>query len=446
MAVLAALLLIAFFPVLGWPVAQRCCEPTSSVGWRIVISSLAGLVASHLILLGSSLLGLRWQPVWLLPTLLLAALAAWLGRRPRPVGQPSSPARLDWGEAIAALALVSYAVYAVALLSLHPDFIFHWGIKGHKLYLAQGVDFTYLTRPWNNHLHPDYPLLLPMLFALTALFGAGFDEAAMMLWSVFFFLLSLLALRELLLRLRPSRAAVGTAQATVAVVAAMFGVGYLQAGGADWMIVLAVMAAMVPLLAGTGDRSDVQIAFIAGFAAAAKIEGAPLAVFLLVLHLERRWRSSRSGHERWRSLSRALPLPVLVIGLWAWTAWAHDLFLASNTGDFRWSRATVLLPALFASLLTVNWHAFSFSLLALPFLAFAREWRGGALLCLLQLLFYLYIYMSAPVDTRLYVQTSGARLFFHLIPAVLTMLIVASDRWANKSSQRGEQAARQIVE
>lgn len=437
MALLAALLLIGLVPVIGWPLAVRWCEPSSSRGWRVVISSLITLLAIYLTLLVSSLLGLPWKLGWLLPTMLLAALVTWLW--PRPASSCGWPPRLGWGEVIAALALLSYAVYAVNLLSLHPDFIFHWGIKGHKLYLAQGIDFSYLTRPWNSHLHPDYPLLLPILFALTALFGPGFDEAAMMLWSVLFFVLSLLALRELLSRVRASGTARHKTLATVALVAAMFGIGYLQAGGADWLIVLAVLAALVPLTAGSGERSDIQIALIAGFAAAAKIEGVPLAVFLLVLHLARRWRRAETGRERRRCLALALPLPLLVIALWAWTAWTHDLFLATNTGDFRWSRLSILVPALWDSLLTVNWHAFSFSLLALPFLVFLREGRWGALLCLLQLFFYLYIYLSAPVDTRLYVETSAARLFFHLVPAVMTMLILAADRWAG-SDQRVEQA------
>ena len=55
---------------------------------------------------------------------------------------------------------------------------------------------------------------------------------------------------------------------------------------------------------------------------------------------------------------------------------------------------------------------------------------GIALLCCLQLAFYVYVYMSASVDPREYVVTSAARLFFHLVPAVLILAIASADRWS----------------
>ena len=62
----------------------------------------------------------------------------------------------------------------------------------------------------------------------------------------------------------------------------------------------------------------------------------------------------------------------------------------------------------------------------------ARRVRPIAAVCCLQLAFYVYVYLSAPVDPREYVVTSAARLYFHLVPAVLVCGIAAADRLAGE--------------
>ncbi len=58
-------------------------------------------------------------------------------------------------------------------------------------------------------------------------------------------------------------------------------------------------------------------------------------------------------------------------------------------------------------------------------------WRCSA--CL-QLGFYVYAYLAAPADARHWVMTSAARLYFHLVPAVLVLRVAAVERWFH---QRG---------
>ena len=77
----------------------------------------------------------------------------------------------------------------------------------------------------------------------------------------------------------------------------------------------------------------------------------------------------------------------------------------------------------------INWHGLPFVLLALPALLAVRRTRAIAAVCCLQLAFYVYAYLAAPVDVRHWIETSAARLYFHLVPAALVLLVAAVDRW-----------------
>src|SRR6185295_14291628 len=147
-----------------------------------------------------------------------------------------------------------------------------WGIKGERFHLARGVDYRFLTESWNGILHPDYPNLLPELYAVTALAGRGFHAEAMMLWSIVWMVLALLSAREALARGGADRFARQATVALLALITAAFGIGNLTAGGADGMIALALLAALPALLAPVGPVSDLQIGVVAAFAAAAKTE------------------------------------------------------------------------------------------------------------------------------------------------------------------------------
>ncbi len=429
-AALAALTaLVAVSWALGDGLLRR--DGRESGELRLVMSWITGLVVLFLLLLGLDLLGLPWGAANLAPAVAVVLLFCWFGDRWRDCGA-TAPGRwsLGWGDGLAAAALLLFVACTALLWNLHPDFIYHWGIKGWKFALARGIDAPWLASPEAAHAHPDYPNLVPSLFALTAILGGSHQEAPVALWSALYFALTVLAARALLARLGASPFARQAGVAVVALTLAMFSVGYLQAGGADTLITLAVVAGGA-LLAGEPDRhADVRMGWVAAFAAAAKIEGMALAGSLVAVYLLRRWRQAGSGQRL------QLPLAVIrtswptaaVAGIWAWQVAAHGLFQPANAGAFDLSRAGVVVPELFRSLMTVNWHGLPFCLLVLPFLLAARRVRPLAAVCCLQLAFYLYVYLSAPVDPREYVITSAARLYSHLVPAVLVLLIATADR------------------
>jgi len=392
------------------------------------VAGLAGLLLLDVLLLAFSLMGLRWGLATLGPPLLAGIAWSLLSRPARPaVEEGASPPAWGWGDAVAVLALGVFAFCTARSWNLNSDFIYHWGIKGKTFALAHGIDFRYLTRPWSTHLHPDYPNLLPGLFALTALWDGGFREPVMALWSVAGFALLLLFGRDLLRELGTSRFARQVGMAVLGLTLAMFGIGYLLAGSPDWLIAVALLAAAVPLLAPSSPAADHRLGIAAAIGAAAKVEGLPLAAFLIGLYLLRRARA-RPGWRSFLGAALRAGLPSLAMAaLWAWPVWRFHLFQSKFSGDFRWSRLEVVLPELGRALLTVNWHFLSLTLLALPLLALDRRFRPVVLAAMLQLGFYVYIYLSAAVDTRLYVQTGAARLFFHLVPTALLLLVAWID-------------------
>jgi len=193
--------------------------------------------------------------------------------------------KFAWGDALALFALAVFTALALSGWIVMPDYIYHWGFKGYRFYLARGVDYPFLAHVWNWSIHPEYPNLVPEMFAVTALLAGSFEVPAMMFGTAVLFALFVAACRE---GLRQGGAPPFVQQAGTALVAlssAAFGIGYIMAGAADWYLALAFAAAVPPLLRPPDRTGDLQIAVIAAFAAGSKLEGVPLAGFLVAVQV-----------------------------------------------------------------------------------------------------------------------------------------------------------------
>ncbi|HYG64946.1 MAG TPA: hypothetical protein VEL74_20355 [Thermoanaerobaculia bacterium] len=394
---------------------------------RAVTGLLAGCLVFYLLLMALDGAGIPWSPLTLIPAL---GLAAFLAHRFTRWASSEAPARfpsdLGWGDAVALAALGVFALFSLTLWNAIPDFIYHWGIKGHRFYLERGIDFEYLARSWNWPIHPDYPNLLPILFAATAILGGGFREPVMMLWSTVWLAAMLLAAREVLRRWAPDRFVRQAALAVAALVLAGFGIGHLMAAAADWMIALALLAAVPALLAPPGRDGDFQIGCAAAFAAASKTEGLPLAALLVLVQFVRHLAFTRPGLSGLVRSALRLGLPVAAVALpWLAAVRHHGLFQDYNAGSFDWSRASLIFPALWDSVRGGAWHRLELGLALLPLLALDRRLRPLAAVASLQLAFYLYVYFSARVDVVFLVESSFPRLVLHLLPAILVGAAVA---------------------
>ncbi len=411
--------------------------------YRWVLFGVAGLLGLYLSEVALFTLGVPWNAATLAAALAMAAGAAHLASRRVAVPEAgplrSGPGAPGWGDALALLCLAVVTVCAVLLWMVYSDFIFHWGIKGQRFFLARGFDFEFLARPWNWLRHPEYPNLYPGLLAATAAVAGRFAEPAMMLWTPIFFFALLAAGRE---ALRVSEVSRPAAQATLALLAlglAMFGIGYTMGGSPDWMLALVPLAAWPLLLSpgsGAGFRApDLGLGLLAALAAAAKLEGLPLAAFLAAVYLARR------GRGWWRAAPAVVLPALLVVGIWLAHDWHYDLPSAQGERAFSLRYAGTIARAAFESFLVPEWHGAGFLVLLLPALLFCRPARPAALVASLQLAFYGYVYLATAHPTaeaaEFFVRSNLPRLVFHVWPVAIVGCGIALSRWVGPSPPAG---------
>jgi hypothetical protein len=443
---LGAALLAAALP--GTARALPRPRPAAAAADAAAVAVVAGLVLLFVLLLALDAAGVAWRRVSLAGgVLLLAAVlgsAAVLRLRtaaPEPAAAAAWPGP-GWGAAVAAAVTAAFAWAASTRRVAIPDFVYHWGLKGKRYHLAGGVDVPFLADPLHLTDHPDYPNLLPSLYAATAHVRGWFDEVSMLLWSVVFLLLLAVFARTALVRGGARGAWLEAGTAVVALVSGMVAVGYDLAGGADLALALAVVMALPALLPADGDGTaetrearradDLRVGLAAALAAGTKIEGVVLAALLLAA---RGWAGragpggAARGGGRGRLLARlpwlAVP-PAAVVLPWLATALHHGLFSGDNAGALDLGRLGIVLPAAAEALGTREWRGFPWLLLLLPWPLALRRTRTAAALVALQAGFYLAIYLAAPVDTRFYVLSSLPRLLVHLVPPLLVLLVLAA--------------------
>ena len=428
-ALLVAAAVPALLALLGSRLAAGLAAPGDGALYRATVYVLGGAVVLHILLTLLDFARTPWHPL----LLVLLGLALYLLAGcflPRGPERPGLPSDLGWGDGIALFALAVFLLIALTGWITFNDFIFHWGIKGERFHAARGTDYAYLARGWNWVLHPDYPNLLPEIYAVTALLTGRFEMPAMMLQSGAFFALLLAAAREGLRQGGADRFTRQTGLALIALAIGAFGIGYMTAGGADWLLALALTAAVPPLLRPADRVGDFQIGVIAAFAAAAKVEGVPLAAFLVLVQWARRFlgedRRPALGEAVRAALRTGLPAAAVVLP-WLGRTIHHHLYLALNSGPFTLSRAPGILAAVLETLQTAAWHGFLWAMFLPPLLLLHRRARPFAVVTTLQLLFYFYVYFtSASADQiRVFVLSNFARLGFQVIPAILVTALVA---------------------
>jgi hypothetical protein len=457
----AAAALFLLLGLVGSRFAGVLASPADGALYRGVVHTLAGAVVLHLVLTLLDFAGVRWS----LPVLgvAMAGMAVIAGAarlaqggssplpsvqtRPYPRQSLPSPAGPGWGDALAVFALAVFAVIALSGWIAMPDFVYHWGLKGHRFYLVRGVDYRFLSRSWNWAIHPDYPNLVPELFAVTSLLAGGFDVPALMLGTAALFALLLAAAREGLRQGGADRFTRQAGTALVALSSAAFGIGYIMAGAADWNLALALAAAVPPLLRPPDRTGDFQIGVIAAFAAASKVEGVPLAAFLVAVQVVRRVRRvRRAGTERrldWVGVLAAGLLPAAVVLPWLGRAAHHHLFQTFDSGSFELGRAREIFAGVRQALRIPAWHGFLPAMFLPPLLLLSRRTRAFAAAATLELLFYFYAYFTSPVGNyRYFVLSNFPRLGFQLIPACLVAALVAFARKRERPAGSPPPAAR----
>jgi hypothetical protein len=303
-----------------------------------------------------------------------------------------------------------------------PDFIYHWGLKGHRFLLAGHVDYAYLAQPLGWVFHPDYPNLYPELLAVTAMLR-GWREGALLLWSPLLLLLALIGVREVLVAEGVAPLRRNVVVAFVALACGGFAIGNQMAGAADWFLALALTAALPALLAPPSTASDAQIGLCAALAAGTKQEGLVMAVALVAVHLSRwLWRGRRPSSPGFVAL--LLP-PMLVAGYSWWRIAQHHLLQQYDKGLPTWARLVATLELVAKELVAPSWHGLALLLLALPLLLLVPRLRPFVAVAGLHLAAYVASCAGQVTDTWLLVVTTFTRIALQLFPATAAAIAIA---------------------
>jgi hypothetical protein len=406
---------------------------TYSRPFAIAIQVSAGILVLHLCLQLASLFGKSWSAASLaIPLLVLYALA-WAVRGPRSE-TPRAGSPIGWGDALAVSAVAIFGICAARLWVMTGDFVYHWGAKGQRFFLAHGIDYTFLQRPWNWMVVPWYPTTLSELYAVTGLVESAFRPSVMMLWSVLFMALAAIAAREALLHANVRGWILQAGVAFVATATASIGISLRLAGGAEWMIAFALMAGCVPLLAPLSTGRDAEggarhevavVALASATAAASKVEGAVLAVILIGVFA---WRDRRATKGWKPGRLAAVSMPTVLVLL---MAHVQNRFysLLDGAPALRFpslEHLTSLFAALASQIRAVPVHGLPLVVLLFPLTLALRRTRWMGMVIVLQLAFYLAVYALSRGAPDVYVNTSLMRLMVHVFPAVAVSLFVAA--------------------
>jgi len=423
----ATLVAILTTAVIGLPVAlavDRRLRGGALTGLGLLYGS--GVVYGILLML--SVLRIAWSlPVVTACSLGVAAIAfAWRWRRGSPASSethdrlPASSGAhpIDIATLVVCAAYVRFATIAPVW---EWDFWAIWGLKARVFFEGLGIDWRFLSSPWNDFAHPDYPLLLPLNLVHAALWNGSWDDRWLGAITAAFGLATVLVVRSMVADEEPPIIA-----SAAGLVAAGLGLSRFI-GLAEGPLIAYATGALLMIRRGVHERDDRALrngALLLGLAASCKNEGIALLVTaaLALLFATREWRRVL---RLWPSLVVAAPWLVLkaVHGL------RSDLAVGPLAARFveRLGAADVILAALARHLPDrLLWLALLLALLCIP-AALRRREQFVLAATALQILIYITAYFMTPRDVLWHITTSWPRLTTHvMLPlAVVTLLMLA---------------------
>jgi hypothetical protein len=391
--------------VLGIPVAlaiDRRCR------------GLAYLYGSGLIwavLFALSLLRVAWSAVVVtVVALALATLLALIARRTTSHSD-SGPTNTAYSlpalaiDLLSAYTFLSYALYATLARVWEWDFWAIWGLKARVFIEASGIDWRFLCSPFNDFSHPDYPLLLPLNYAYTALIGGGWDDRWLGLVSVAYGAALLLIVRRLASREMPALAAAGLTFAATAFALSN------SVGLAEGPMIAFGSAAVLLIRRAMVFDDDVALrhgAVLLGLAASTKNEGLALivAVVASMLIVDRsRWRRVL---RLWPAVAIVAPWIVVRTVLHLQTDIARGAVVArvlTHLRDGVW-----LLQRLVADLPDFWMWVFMLAGIVVVPQAFRVAERFVLAVVTIQLAFIVGAYLASPYALEWHIETSWPRL------------------------------------
>lgn len=364
------------------------------VAARVAIAFAFGLLTIVAEMFVISILGLRWTWWMLVPLPLALGAWRWAGARRRAID--AAPALGRRRSTILIVALVALLILVSSILSgaaTSGDFVYFWGVKGQRWGAERFLDTEFTKEP-AHYMHPDYPPLLPLVYAWTLLGGDGaLDWWGSILATALFLLAAALALRGF-----GRYAGVGPIDAIVTLFVTMYALFYIRnqvAGNAEPPLHLFEAIALAALTCWrTRSSENDRIAAVAlSGVALTKVEGGVFV--LLVCGLT--W-IAREGTLRERLIAGAkmAALPVATLATWVLFGIARgltDTYVPRDDLSMRylWPTFLELVRELSLHLWYTPWIALGIIL----FCGRARKATPYVAACALFLLFLLSVYTRA---------------------------------------------------
>jgi hypothetical protein len=426
------LIAILSLTVLGIPfvlAVDRDAPPLRLLG----LACLYGTGVIYFVLLALSVLHVRWTLI----SVTIAAIVVTVPFIRRLSTQHSAlSTHLHVLDLFTLLTPFAFAWYATIAPLWEWDFWAIWGLKARVFLEAGGIDWRFLTSPWNTFVHPDYPLLLPFAYDFVALLGGGWSDRWLGLLFVAWALAFLFVARELAGReTTPLVAAlvafalsslavshyVGLAEGTL--------IAYLGAG------VLFVRRAML----FDDDAAWRHGAILLGLAACTKNEGLAMLASTAIAIVA-------SDVRRWRRVVRLWPAAAIALP-WLVLRALHDLPTDVVGGSIA-SRLAARLAEAGKILAMLNaelhgpwfWAALLLGIVAAPFVVWRRE-SFVLLACLFQLALYVGAYFVTPHDPEWHIVTSWPRLTVQIAaPLTYTVMMALANTLREPNAEaRSEQ-------
>jgi hypothetical protein len=373
---------------------------STSIWSRAALALGVGTVALALESTCFSILRIRWTiPLLGLPLLCLSIFLAVLwSRRPSP---PRPPFRLSRSVAIVAgLSLLAGGAYlALSLASSSAtsmDYLLFWGVKGVRYAVHAGIDDEFLRDPFASHAVPEYPPLVPIMYAW------GYLVAAKMPWRVVPALSVMWLMATIPILFDRSRRCVGdNASAALTAfwtVALSISLAYSYSGGnAEAPLLFFETVALVWLITEEEGESRLVPTLALCGAALTKVEGL-VAVPLIALGTVVRPGAPEVRRAILKSLGLVI-VPVMAVGSWFGYQWSRSLPVGYRAHGLLFE----IHPEHLGGVLGAMVHSLNAGSVGLPWilpliavLAFPSRWRSAAPAFLLAgglLIFFLFDYL-----------------------------------------------------
>jgi len=411
----------AILPLVGAPFLGHRAFRGFGILCRTVLAGGVGMVLLSATMTVWALAGWRWGPVLVLASAAVAFALRGLVRSHLPLPARRGEGRGE-GRSLTGIALTVTAISVLAALaatiaarSTSPDLLLFWGPKAQQFASAGTIDTAFLSAPHLEYLHVYYPPLVTNVFAFGAIAAGRFPWGAATLTFPLLLAATAAGLAGILRADAPAPRA-AAASALVICALGLAGIASSVAGNAEpFLLFFEILG--VALLLTPAARSDagklLAGLFLAG-AAAAKVEGLPfvLAVVVLFLLLDR-----SAARPLARSALLLLAPTIVSIGAWlAFGATRRVFFGYKGYGhslEFHWDHLSAVVSAIGIALWRVG-YALPFAVPILVLLATRPKDRRVFLplgVAAALSVFLVLTYLQSTQDPRLWISWSAARTF-----------------------------------